>query len=165
MKTVDYKKHPPVINITKTTMDRLKEEPDSGDLLSLYVWYCYVASWQETNNVWASVEYMTKLTKWSQNKVRRLRKRLTTLELIEDVQNREKNGDFGKRYVRVLYFGVLSPSRSTPKGGTKCLTINKEVLNINNYRENALHSRSGRLNTLLGEDNSFAMKYGIKIQD
>ena len=164
-KTVDYKKHPPVINITKTTMDRLKDEPNSGDLVSLYMWYCYVAVWQETNTIWANVSYMAKLTKWSQNKIRRVRKQLLRLELIEDIQKRETSGTFTKRYVAVRYLPVVRISRSTVNREPMCLTINKEVLGINNYRENAAHSRSGRLDTLLSKDNSFAMKYGIKIQD
>ena len=41
-KTVDYKKSPPVINITKTTIDILLKQDKPGPLMALYYFYCYI---------------------------------------------------------------------------------------------------------------------------
>jgi hypothetical protein len=160
----DYKKEPPVISITKATMDRFKDEENSGDLLALYGWYCFTAAWQESTTVWANVPYMVQLTKWSPAKVRKIRRQLIEMGLIKDVQIRKKGGNFGKRYVAVHYFTVLRKTRSTVDSHAKCLTSNREVLNKHNYREAAVRPRKTDKASLVGRDNSFCTRYGQKMQ-
>ena len=167
--TKDYKKHPPVINLTKTTMDILKDKDKSGELVGLYLWYCYVAVWQDTATIWASVEYMHKLTKWSAEKIRRLRKTLLELGLIEDAQGREDGGNFGRRYVRVHYLSVLSSavvpkSRSTVNQSPIYLESNKKCLEINNYRQPRKAADINNRDSLVGKDNSFITRHAEKLQ-
>jgi len=165
----DYIKDPPHIYITKITLDRLKDEPNSGDCLALYAWYCYTAVWQKTNIVWANVSYMAKLIKWNISKVRRVRKQLLELKLIEDVQVKDKKGIFGKRYVRVLYlyFPVLPKIHSTGNDTAKSLSINSKVLKINNVKrihETSKSSRSEVSKKLIKKESDFYLSYGKKIQ-
>ena len=163
----DYIKDPPHIYITKTTLDRLKDEPNSGDCLALYAWYCYTAVWQKTNIVWANVSYMVKITKWSIGKVRKIRGQLLKLKLIEDIQKRDEDGNFSKRYVRVLYFMVLRENGSTGNDTTKYLDINTKVLKINNVKrihETSKSSRSKASEKLIKKESNFYLSYGKKIQ-
>jgi len=163
----DYIKDPPHVYITKTTLDRLKDEPNSGDCLALYAWYCYTAVWQKTNIVWANVSYMVKITKWSIGKVRKIRGQLLKLKLIEDIQKRDEDGNFSKRYVRVLYFMVLRENGSTGNDTTKYLDINTKVLKINNVKrihETSKSSRSKASEKLIKKESNFYLSYGKKIQ-
>jgi hypothetical protein len=155
-------KYPPGIMINKATMDRLKDEERPGDLLALYGWYCYTASWQETNVVWANVSYMSELTKWSVEKVRRIRKKLKELDLIEDVQKRVDGNKLGKRYVIVKYISVLRKNRRQGNQSAMCLDINSKVLNINKSLKDQPAKRAGM--PLLGDYKDFATRYGMKIQ-
>jgi hypothetical protein len=130
MKTVDYKKYPPVINITKPTMDVLLKQNKPDQLIALYIFYCYTAVWQNTLRVRTTTKYTAKGIGWSEQKVRRIKKRLADFGLIEDVQTTKKDGLFGKRYVRVYYFTVPGKTPSTVKPRVqKCLvTGNKKCL-------------------------------------
>jgi len=160
----DYKKDPPVLNITKATLERLKQEDKKSDLLALYVWYGYVTIWQDTRTIWAGVNYMSEITGWSPNKVKRIRKRLLEIGLIEDVQQRKENGDFGKCYIRVHYFCAGHKTRRAQDGSPMCLVNNKDMRLNNNLRggrKTVPHMRDE--NSLLGKDNTFITRYSQKL--
>jgi hypothetical protein len=162
----DYKKDPPVLNVTKTTLDHFKHENkrERSNLLALYIWYGYVTVWQNSRTIWAGVNYMSEITGWSPNKVRRVRKGLLRMGLIEDVQQRKQNGDFGKRYVRVHYFCVLPKTRSTRGGYPMCLVTDREVQLTDNLRDGRQSVRRMRdENPLIGKDNSFITRYAQKL--
>jgi len=164
----DYIKDPPHVYITKTTLDRLKDEPNSGDCLALYAWYCYTAVWQKTNIIWANVSYMVKLTKWNISKVRRVRSQLLELKLIEDIQkHKTEDGTFHKRFVRVLYFTVLRENHSTGNRSGICLDINNKMLKINSVKrihEPAKTPAHSVKNKLIKKEKDFYLDYGKKIQ-
>jgi len=150
-------------------MDILKEREKSGELMGLYIWYCYVTIWQNTTTIWAGVKYMSALTKWSMEKIRQLRKILLDIGLIEDVQNREEGGNFGRRYVRVHYISALSTTvvpktRSTANRSAKYLVRDKKCLGINNYRQPQKVAGINNKNSLVGKDNSFITRHAEKLQ-
>ena len=133
MKTIDYKKHPPVINITKTTIDVLLKQDKPDQLIALYIFYCYTACWQQTLQVRATTTYAAEGLKWSTKKVQRVKKILVELNLVEDMQSRKK-GQFGERYVRVFYTvqdKTSCTTKTTPKcletGSNKCLDTNSRT--------------------------------------
>lgn len=123
----DYKKDPPVINVTKTTLDRLFKEDKPDQLIALYLFYCYTSAWQDTLQIYATTSYTAKAMGWSVQKLQRIKRRLAELGLIQDVKSR--NGQrFGKSYVRVYYYTFNSQPveflRGLRKQGAKCLVTN-----------------------------------------
>lgn len=126
----DYKKDPPVLNITQATLDRLLKEDKPDQLFALYLFYCYTSIWQATLQIYATTSYTAKALGWSIQKVQRVKRRLLELGLIEDVQGRkESGGKFSKQYIRIYYFTGHGVLRGAVKTGDKCLvTISNKCL-------------------------------------
>ena len=132
----DYKEEPPVISITKTTIDILLKQDNFDQLITLYLFYCYVSAWQNTLQIHATTSYTAKGIGWSEQKVKRVKKRLIELELVKDVQTRNEKHITG-HYIRVFYIPnsytpqeatgskMLRVAETTPKclvtGNNKCL--------------------------------------------
>ena len=127
---VNYKKHPPVINITKTTMDILLVQEKPDQLIALYLFYCYTSNWQETLQIKSTTGYTAKGLKWSAPKVSRVKKRLMELKLIKNIQSRNEKHITG-HYIRV-YYATHSETVGVAKHGGKCLDIiNNKCLDTN----------------------------------
>ena len=78
----DYKEDPPVISITKTTIDILLKQDKFDQLNTLYLFYCYVSAWQNTLQIHATTSYTAKGVGWSEQKVKRVKKRLIELTIV-----------------------------------------------------------------------------------
>jgi len=142
----DYKKDPPVINITKATTDILLEQDKPGPLMALYYFYCYTAAWQCTLQPRATVRYVAEGLKWSKGKVQQVKKQLVGLGLIEDIQKRkdDASGKFGKQYVRVHYFTVGTKNLPTVEPIHKCLVTGSKKCLVTNSR----HLKDGDRKTI-----------------
>jgi hypothetical protein len=87
------------IVISKITSDIfLNNDPKKGivqehpaDLMALYWFYYYTAKWQKTDKAKATTSYAAKGLKWSEDRVRRTKKILIQLGLIEDITSRDKD--------------------------------------------------------------------------
>ncbi len=115
------------IVIPKTIIDLLLKEDEPLGLIALYNFYYYTAVWQQTSQPYATVSYVARGLKIGIDRVRRLRRVLLKLGMIEDIQDRNAKGDFLPRYVRVNYLPVLLESRSTQNQGVKCLIANNKA--------------------------------------
>lgn len=90
--------------IPKQTFELLLKERGGDKLLALYSTYYWVAKWQNTNQPWATLKYMAKKLGWTRETVSKYNKILKRLELIEDVQPRDKKtGRLKKRYIKVKF--------------------------------------------------------------
>lgn len=80
-----------LIILTKPTIDRLLKEDNCAELIALYTFYYYTAKWQKTNQPRCTTAYTAKALHWKEDKVRRHKKKLVELGLIEDVTQRDKD--------------------------------------------------------------------------
>lgn len=80
-----------LIILTKPTIDRFLKEKNCAELMALYTFYYYTAKWQRTNQPRCTTSYVAKALHWKEDKVRRVKKQLAGMGLVEDVQDRDKN--------------------------------------------------------------------------
>ena len=91
-----------LIIITKQTFDAFLRSDFPADLIALYNFYYYTAKWQETNQPKCTTGYTAEGLKWSNAKVRRAKKELMRLGLVEDVQ-RKVNGKVTGCFIKLNY--------------------------------------------------------------
>ncbi|KKN02488.1 hypothetical protein LCGC14_1117140, partial [marine sediment metagenome] len=95
-----------VVMISKVTTDLfLSMGKDYSNCLGLYHFYCYTGRWQKSNQPYATTKFVSQGIGWSENKVKRIKRTLRQLGLIEDVVVNEETGQH-KSYIKVnfLYF-------------------------------------------------------------
>ncbi len=78
---------------------------DAGNVLIMYMRYMLIAKMQKTNQVYATNSFMAKGLTWDIGKVKKYKSILMANEIILTVQRRNKNGTFGKQYLRILGMG------------------------------------------------------------
>ena len=91
-----------LIIITKQTFDAFLRSDFPADLIALYNFYYYTAKWQETNQPKCTTSYTAEGLKWSEAKVRRAKKELMRLGLVEDVQQKV-NGKVTGCFIKLNY--------------------------------------------------------------
>ena len=91
-----------LIIITKQTFDAFLRSDFPADLIALYNFYYYTAKWQETNQPKCTTGYTAEGLKWSEAKVRRAKKELMQLGLVEDVQQKV-NGKVTGCFIKLNY--------------------------------------------------------------
>jgi hypothetical protein len=105
------------IFLSKQTMDTiLKHKSGRGaEMFALLGFYHYTALWQKTNQPKASVEYVAKGLNWKCHKVRRIRRSLLELKLIEDVRAIDpRTNKVTGWFVRLRLFQPISVQREKP---------------------------------------------------
>jgi len=81
----------------------LLTQKNSDETIALVVFLQYHARRQKTNQPKATVGFIAKGLGWGLNKVRRVKKMLKKLDLIEDIQTRDDKGIVSGHYVKVKY--------------------------------------------------------------
>ena len=106
---------------TKQTFEIFLKTKDPSDCIALYMFYYYTAKWQETNQPRASVRYVAKGLRWSSDRVRRAKKMLGDLKIIEDVRTLDKLGRVKGWYVKLNFIlrGAMFKNQRVglPEGG------------------------------------------------
>jgi hypothetical protein len=93
--------HPIVISPGDYNLMLKQENP--GDLIAVYCHYYFTGRWQKTNQPWATDVYIRKGLKFSENRVRRARKKLEELGLIEIIEKRDKKGRIKGKYIKIKH--------------------------------------------------------------
>lgn len=70
----------------KQTVDVFLKQKNSSELIALYVFYYHTAKWQKTNQPKCTTDYVANALHWNIGKVRKAKKQLIELGLIEDVR-------------------------------------------------------------------------------
>ena len=151
-----YDKQQEPIVLSKITSDIFLKQENPAELIALYWFYYYTAKWQGTNQAKATTLYAAKGLKWSENKVRRVKKQLIKLELIEDRRGeRNKKGAFGNCYIYVKFiwwnkekinkFNDNDPQHF-PQGGKTDTVVDYKGNALSTNNLNAL--RTNNLNSL-----------------
>ena len=89
MKKVSYDKSQEPLVISKPVMDILLKQKKYSDLISLYLFYYYTAKWQRTDQARATTAYTANGMNWTEERVRKIKKILIYLGLIEDISQRD----------------------------------------------------------------------------
>lgn len=76
-----------LIIIPKATMDQLLKIEKPNDCISLYNFYYYTAKWQKTNQPKCTIRYASQGLKICIDRIRKAKKELCKLKLIEDVKD------------------------------------------------------------------------------
>lgn len=109
------------IVLSKSLMDLLLKEDEVDCLIALYIFYYYTAKWQKTNQPKATTDYVSNALHWHQDKVRRIKRRLKELGLIEDVVTYGEGGKITGHYIHVNF--IWSKQKNHPpenqEGGTE----------------------------------------------
>lgn len=101
--SVSYDQEQEPIVLSKALIDKLLKSDNFAELLALYTFYYYTAKWQKTNQPYATTKYVAKGLKWGEDKVRKYKKQLKSLGLVEDVQLKNECNRFEKSYIKVNF--------------------------------------------------------------
>ena len=145
--------HRPVV-IPKATYDVLLKQDEPLGLIALYNFYYYTAVWQKTNQPKSTTAYTAKGLKVSATRIRRYKKKLLELSLIEDIQVRSKdNTHIAHHYIKVKYY------TSYPNGFVKGRKSNRvENRKGNACRDNKRNAYSNNTVASKLDDNMFGKK-------
>jgi hypothetical protein len=105
---INYNLDQEPIVVSKPLIDKLLKTNNFSELLSLYTFYYYTAKWQKTNQPHANIGYVAKGLHWGVDKVRKYKKQLKSLGLIDDVQRKDKNNRFTTPYIKVNFMWAES---------------------------------------------------------
>lgn len=134
-------------------MDLFLAQDDPASCIALYTFYYYTAKWQNTNQIKASISYTAKGIKWGEDKVRKYKKILIGLGLIEDVRNidKETNKVLGW-YIKLNYIWKREshPSENTEGGQEATLGVlpplaksDPNALSVNSLNASAFSKENG----------------------
>lgn len=138
-----------LIIITKQTFDAFLRSDFPADLIALYNFYYYTAKWQETNQPKCTTGYTAEGLKWSEAKVRRAKKELMRLGLVEDVQQKV-NGKVTGCFIKLNYIlkqDTIHHTNDFPQGGNESnhpydFPQGGNVHRVENLQTNALSSNN-----------------------
>lgn len=100
------------IVLSHSLVKSLLNEPNASDLITLYIFYYSTAKWQNTNQPKCTAAFVAKGLGWCINRVRRIKKQLRDLEMIEDVQQRDPvTYQIQAHYIRVHFIWNKSTHR------------------------------------------------------
>ena len=157
-----------LIILTKQTIDIFLKSDSPGDLLALYSFYYYTAKWQGTNQPKCTTSYAARGLKWSEAKVRKAKRDLMSLGLIEDIVSKGADGKITSHYVRLRYIIKQSTlanlhTDEMPQGG-KYNTVEEHGTNafsadsVNAFSADSVNALSSRNENALNNNPSTTCK-------
>lgn len=149
-----------LIILTKQTIDIFLKSDSPGDLLALYSFYYYAAKWQGTNQPKCTTSYAARGLKWSEAKVRKAKRDLMSLGLIEDIVSKGADGKITSHYVRLRYIIKQSTlanlhTDEMPQGG-KYNTVEEQGANA--FSADSVNALSSRNENALNNNPSTSCK-------
>ena len=144
------------MSLFKSTFELFLKQENPTDCTMLFLFYYYTSKFQNTNQIKALTCFTAKGLKWTEERVRKTKKVLLNLEIIEDMQDRKGTGKMASRYILLKVIHpvdfqksnlnkktqinndlpyspktVVRSNRSTVKPATNALTSNKNALTSN----------------------------------
>lgn len=143
-----------LIILTKQTVDIFLKSNSPADVMALYTFYYYTAKWQETNQPKCTTGYAAQGLKWSETKIRKVKKELIALGLIEDVQQKDASGKICGHFIKLNYVIKQSTLQANhtaekPQGGE---IESVECLGTNALSNNNINALSANNKNALSED-------------
>ena len=155
-----------LIIFTKQTYDAFLKSDNPAELIALYSFYYYTAKWQKTNQPKCTTGYAANGLKWSESKIRKFKKELIDLGLIEDVAVRDEHNKIAGHYIKLNYIlkqstleeshTIENPqcgnSDSVEEMGTNALSANNiNALSANNINDDTEKSKKVSLSKQIDE--------------
>lgn len=141
-----------LIIFNKITFDRLLKTETPADNIALYTFYYYTAKWQGTNQPKCTIDYVANGLKWSESRVRKAKKELSDIGLVEDITSKDEIGKISGHFVKVNYFSPSTPKDNHTVGNPQCGTADT----VEKLETNALYNNINALdsyNKCLKKDN------------
>lgn len=96
------------VAMTRQTIERIlkgdSELKDRGDMVALWMFYAYTCRWQNTLQARATTNYAAEGLGWSEERVRKAKKALVAMGLIEDVRVTDDiSGKVYRWFIKVRY--------------------------------------------------------------
>lgn len=89
--------------LTASIYEKFRQTDHPADCMALYIHYYYTAKWQKTNVTHSTTAYSAKALKWSLDRVRKTKKVLLDLGLIEDITRKSQKGKIIGHYIKIRY--------------------------------------------------------------
>lgn len=125
----------------KTTYEIILKQENGAELWSLYSFYYYTAKWQKTDCTKATTSYTAKGLGWTEDKVRKHKKQLISLGLIEDMQKRSgDNTKIAGHYIKIKYVMWTNLHSENPRGLEIKTVDERETNALNTINRNALNT-------------------------
>lgn len=155
-----------LIIFTKQTYDAFLKSDNPAELIALYSFYYYTAKWQKTNQPKCTTGYAANGLKWSESKIRKFKKELIDLGLVEDVAIRDERNKIAGHYIKLNYIlkqstlkenhTIENPqcgnSDSVEKKGTNALSDNNlNALNTGNKNDDTANSKKISISKQINE--------------
>lgn len=155
-----------LIIFTKQTYDAFLKSDNPAELIALYSFYYYTAKWQKTNQPKCTTGYAANGLKWSESKIRKFKKELIDLGLIEDIALRDEHNKIAGHYIKLNYIlkqstlkenhTIENPqcgnSDSVEKRGTNALSANNiNALSTNNKNDDTASSKKVSISKQINE--------------
>lgn len=116
----------PII-LSKHLLDILLKDEDYSNLVALYVFYYYTAKWQKTNQPHATLNYVAEGMSWGVDKVKRIKKKLKDLGLIDDIVYQAEGGQFEGHYIKVNFIWTKEKADKVTSG-VKTIPVDSGVI-------------------------------------
>jgi hypothetical protein len=121
------------IVLSKCLLDILLKQPNCSDLIALYTFYYYTAKWQKTNQPKSTADYTAQGMGWSIKRVKRCKKRLIEIGLIESIVSKNMEGKVSGHFVKINFVWQVAENQRGlfPLGGEsthKCLRTNNKSI-------------------------------------
>lgn len=94
-----------------TTAARILAAKNGANAFTLYNFYCYMASKQRTQQVWANREYCMKGLGWGHERLDQAFATLERLKIVERTTTRNADGTMGKPYVKIHYLQIKATEK------------------------------------------------------
>jgi hypothetical protein len=92
-----------ILTHTLTARRLLKEGSNGTNAFTLYNFYCFCSSLQETKSVYATDSFCMAGLNWGRDKFRKAKKLLVNMGIIESVTRRDKLGKIAGHYIYIHY--------------------------------------------------------------
>ncbi len=89
--------------LSREVLNLFFNHPNHRDLIDLYLFYCYTAIWQGTDQPKATDDYCMKGLQMGKSKFYSTKRTLQTLKLIKPIVKGRTKTKFGEHYIRVLF--------------------------------------------------------------
>jgi hypothetical protein len=111
------------VAITRQTFTRIlgSEKKNKGDMLALWMFYAYTARWQHVSQAKATTGYTAKGLAWTEERVRKAKRELVAMDLVQDAVSKDGDGKAVGWFIRVFHLATHTPLfPEGGKSGDKC---------------------------------------------
>lgn len=102
------------IILRRKVLRKILEQDKPSDLIALYTFYYYIARHQQTKTPKISTPLTSKLLRWPEERVRKKKKELSKLGLINPFVKRNKKGKIAGHFIEVKFMKRRGVSSTTP---------------------------------------------------